>query len=220
MLDDYACSAIACLDAYETTADLSYFHFAQKIADAMVERFYDSSEGGFFDSENRESGQGVLATPRKPFQDSPTPSGNAMAAIGLLRLHSFTNNEGYREKAKRTLELFAGIAGQHGLFAATYGIAGIYFANPHTQVVVVGDDEIALEMVRAAVAPFSLGKAVIRVQKDEAIPQKFPPALAETIPALASAQRDNRSLAIVCRQFTCQPPVEAAEELHKLLIAA
>src|SRR5438445_2403741 len=33
MLDDYAFIAIACLDSYEATADLSYFNFARSIAD-------------------------------------------------------------------------------------------------------------------------------------------------------------------------------------------
>ena len=32
VLEDYAFTAIACLDAYEASADLSYFHFAEKIA--------------------------------------------------------------------------------------------------------------------------------------------------------------------------------------------
>src|SRR2546425_4262025 len=35
MLDDYASTAVACLDAYEATADLSYFNFATNIADVM-----------------------------------------------------------------------------------------------------------------------------------------------------------------------------------------
>ena len=50
VLDDYAFTAIACLDAYEASADLSYFHFAQTIADAMIARFHDRV-GGFFDSQ-------------------------------------------------------------------------------------------------------------------------------------------------------------------------
>src|SRR5437867_12982351 len=33
LLDDYAFTAMACLDAYETTSDLSYFNFARRIAD-------------------------------------------------------------------------------------------------------------------------------------------------------------------------------------------
>ena len=32
VLEDYAFTAVACLDAYEASADLSYFHFAEKIA--------------------------------------------------------------------------------------------------------------------------------------------------------------------------------------------
>ncbi len=51
LLDDYAFTVLACLDAYEATADLSYFKFAQAIADAMIARFYDATSGGFFDSE-------------------------------------------------------------------------------------------------------------------------------------------------------------------------
>ena len=37
MLDDYAYAAIACLDAYEATADLSYFTFAHRIAESVSE---------------------------------------------------------------------------------------------------------------------------------------------------------------------------------------
>ena len=51
MLDDYAFTALACLDAYEATSDLSYFKFAQAISDSMIARFFDPTSGGFFDSE-------------------------------------------------------------------------------------------------------------------------------------------------------------------------
>src|SRR5271165_7130401 len=47
LLDDYAYSAIACLDAYEITGDLSYFRFARQVADQMISRFADSTSGGF-----------------------------------------------------------------------------------------------------------------------------------------------------------------------------
>ncbi len=97
VLDDYAFTAAACLDAYESTADLSYFNFSRRIADAMVERFFDAVSGGFFDTPKATEGAealGVLGTRRKPFQDSPTPAGNSVAAIALLRLHAYTNDPG------------------------------------------------------------------------------------------------------------------------------
>src|SRR6185369_3154199 len=84
VLDDYAFTAVACLDAYEATGDLSYFQFAQNIVDRMVQAFYDPTGGGFFDStqtDHSENSFGVLGTRRKPFQDSPTPAGNSVAAI-------------------------------------------------------------------------------------------------------------------------------------------
>ncbi len=51
LLEDYAFTALACLDAYEATADLSYFKFARGIVDTMIARFYDPTSGGFFDAE-------------------------------------------------------------------------------------------------------------------------------------------------------------------------
>jgi uncharacterized protein len=221
VLDDYAFSVIACLDAYEATAVLSYFRFARTIADAMIAQFFDPVAGGFFDMAGAAAGEeskalGILGTRRKPFQDSPTPAGNSGAAIALLRLHGYTNEAAYREKAEQTLEVFAGVAGQHGIFAATYGLAVMRFSRPHTQVVVVGQDETAGQLLRAGVGPLGLNTAVLRLAANAAVAQNLPPALAETIPNLP-ALREGRSFAVVCSGFACQPPVFDEEELGRSL---
>jgi uncharacterized protein len=218
-LEDYAFTVIACLDAYEATADLSYFRFARSIAEAMVAAFFDPELGGFFDT-RRTQGEtvalGILGTRRKPFQDSPTPAGNSAAAIALLRLHGYSNDISHREKAQQTIEVYAGVAGQHGIFAATYGLAVVYFIHPHTQVVVVGNDEMAVGLYRAAVRPLALGTAVIRLDADKVVENNLPPALAETIPSLP-ALHEGRSFAVVCSGFACQPPIFDAEELARAL---
>lgn len=143
LLDDYAATVLACLDAYEATADLSYFKFGKAIGDAMIARFFDAVSGGFFDAEPAAHGKslGVLSTRRKPLQDSPTPAGNPMAAIALLRLRHYTGDEGYRDKAEQTLEVFAGVAEQFGIFAGTYGIAVVHLLESPVQVVVIGDSK-------------------------------------------------------------------------------
>ncbi len=219
LLDDYAFTAIACLDAYETTADMTYFTFARRIGDAMIERFYDTAGGGFFDVEKSASAAeiGALAARRKPFQDSPTPAGNSAAAIALLRLYAYTHDQSYREKAQQTLEVFAGMAEQYGIFAGTYGIAACLFSAPHTQVVVVGGGEPADKLYAAAVAGFALGKSVLRIPgENEAAPQNLPPALAETIPHLPEVKA-GQPVAVVCSEFTCQPPVHDPEQLSEAL---
>jgi uncharacterized protein YyaL (SSP411 family) len=222
LLDDYAFTALACLDAYEFTGDLSYFKFARQIADEMVRRFGDATSGGFFDTEaslEEKLQLGALSARRKPFQDAPTPAGNPSAAIALLRLHAYTNDAKYRDKAEDTLEVFANAAEQFGIYAGTYGIAATWLSKPHTQVVVVGEDERAQTLLRAALAPFAVNKAVVHLTDSEAVAQNLPAVLAETVPNLP-ALREERSFAMLCTNFACQPPVEAAEELSSLLRAA
>src|SRR5271169_524657 len=185
LLDDYAYTAIACLDAYEISGDLSYFRFAQQISDQMISRFADPISGGFFDAEppvEERLKLGALSARRKPFQDAPTPAGNPCAAIALLRLHAYTNDAKYLDKAEDTLEVFAGAAEQFGIYAGTYGLAASWLAHPHVQVIVVGEDEKADALLKAAVAPFAVNLSVVHLTDSEAVAQNLPPALVETIP--------------------------------------
>ncbi len=219
MLDDYAFTALAGLDAYEITGDVSYFNFARRIADQMIRRFADTTSGGFFDTEaslEEKLQLGALSARRKPFQDAPTPAGNPSAAIALLRLHPYTGDNSYRDLAQKTLEVFAGAAEQFGIYAGTYGIAATWLSRPHIQVVVVGEDEIAAALLKAAVAPFAVNKSVVHLTDSEAVAQNLPPVLAETIPNLP-ARKEKKSIAVICTNFACQPPVDNPEELSSML---
>jgi hypothetical protein len=214
-VDDYAFVGIAALDAFEVTGEGRYFRAARKVTDFLVEHFYDEVEGGFFDapkSSLNEGALGALTAPRKPFQDSPTPSGNSASAILLLRMHSMTNENSYRNRAEKTLRVFAGLAEQVGIFAGTYGIAAVHLFRPHTQVVVIGNDRTAEELFAAAIAPFALNKSVIRLRTLG----ELPPALAETVPLLPGV-KEGKSLAVLCSNFTCMPPIGDPDQLAKTL---
>jgi uncharacterized protein YyaL (SSP411 family) len=128
VLDDYAALANAALDAWETTSELHYLTVARQLADTMLQHFCDLDEGGttchgFFDTDRNAEAIGALRAKRKPIQDSPTPSGNAVAATLLLRVYAVTGDERYRTLAMTTLETFAGIVEHFGLYAASYGLA-------------------------------------------------------------------------------------------------
>src|SRR5208337_2625205 len=60
---------------------------------------------------------------------------------------------------------FAAVAPQYGMFAATYGLAAILFAEHPTQVVITGSlgDRNAQKLEEAAHGVFRFGKAVLRV---------------------------------------------------------
>jgi uncharacterized protein YyaL (SSP411 family) len=224
LLDDYAATAIACIDAYEATADLSYFKFARAISDAMIEKFFDPTSGGFFDAEPAAEGTslGVLSTRRKPLQDSPTPAGNPMAAIALLRLHHYTGEAAYRDKAEQTLETFAGVAEQFGIFAATYGIAVLHLLENPVQVVVIGAsgaERTASALAAVAATAFAFNKSVLRLTANQAVAGNLPPTLAATIPNLPQLS-SGESFAVLCSGFACQPPLTDPTELRRALESA
>ena len=224
LLEDYAATALACLDAYEATADLSYFKFAHAIADAMITRFYDPTSGGFFDAEPASDGNshGVLSTRRKPLQDSPTPAGNPMAAIALLRMHDYTGDAMYRDKAEQTLETFAGIVGQFGIFAATHGIAVARFLENPVQVVVISEnkaEDAGLALEASAQTAFAFNKSVLRLTTNQVVAANLPPALAATIPHLPEL-KSGKAFAVVCSGFTCQPPIQDAAALRRAVNSA
>jgi uncharacterized protein len=213
-LDDQVFSVLALLDAYESTFDARYFMAAQKTMDLAIARYGDAESGGFFDRPSDAAPMGGLDVRRKPFQDSPTPGANSVAAIALIRMHAFTGDDRYYTFAKKTLEAFAGVAPQYGLFAATYGLAATLFARHPIQVVITGNsiDPTALALEAAAHRVYRFGKSVLRVSPGTQL-AALAGALKETLAHLPS----DKPLAVVCSGQTCLPPTSNPAQLTALL---
>ncbi len=220
VLDDYAFTVDACLDAWEATGELKYYCSAAVIGDAMIARFYDPVGGAFFDAELPEGSKplGALSARRKPLQDTPTPAGNPSAAIALLRLSHLSGRTDLREKAEDTLENFAGVVEHFGLYAGTYGLALEQYLLPPTQVVIIGDDATATrELEATATAGYAVNKSVIRLKPAQVDAESLPPVLAETLPHLPGIDSGAPAIAVVCRGNACQPPVSDSQALIEAL---
>ena len=215
LLDDQIFMAAALLDAYESTLDSRYFAIAERAMRIAIEKYADMQNGGFFDRASDAPPIGGLDVRRKPFQDSPTPGTNSAAAIVLERLYAFTGDALFRDAAQRTLESFAGIAPQYGIFAATYGLAALLHSRHPLQIVITGaaadDNAVALES--AANSFYRFGKAVLRVTPKIAAAGALAPALKETIPHL----NGNVPQAFVCAGTSCLPPINEPEKLIEIL---
>jgi len=213
-LDDQVFSILALLDAYETTLDSRYFGAAQKTMDLTIARYGDAENGGFFDRPSDAASMGGLEVRRKPFQDSPTPGANSVAAIALIRMHALTGDNRYRAFAQKTLEAFVGVAPQYGLFASTYGLAAMLFARHPIQVVITGPagDTTAQALEETAHRVFRFGKSVLRVTPGTQ-PTALAGALKETLPHLPA----DKPLAVVCSGQTCLPPTSDPAQLTAYL---
>jgi uncharacterized protein len=213
-LDDQVFGVMALLDSYEATLDAKYFHAAQRTMEIAIEKYGDAEGGGFFDRASDAPAMGGLEVRRKPFQDSPTPSANSVAAMALTRMHAYTDDTKYHGWCRKTLEAFAGVAPQYGLFAATYGLAATLFVEHPTQVVIMGPlgDTAAQELEEAANGVYRFGKAVLRVTPETSF-ENLPLALRQTLPHLAK----DKPQALICSRNTCLAPINEAERLVKVL---
>ncbi|MFQ5694881.1 MAG: thioredoxin domain-containing protein [Terriglobia bacterium] len=222
VLEDQVFPAAALLDAFELTGEKRYFELAERAMRLCLENFWDAGDGGFFDRPvNAPRIAAGVDIPRKPFQDSPTPAANPAAAMVLDRLASYTMNQDYRDKARQTLEAFAGAAEKYGFFAANYGLAVLLHARMPLEVVIVGAraDDRTQALARAAHQTFRFGKAVLQYEPQEISPDHLPPGLASTLPALGRQDGD-APRALVCVNQSCQPPIAQPEALAAAIAGA
>jgi len=205
-LEDHAYLLEALLTLYQSTFEARWFAAAEEIAAAMVGRFGDDANGGFFTTSNDHE---ALIARRKDLDDHPMPSGNAAAAHGLLRLAALTGEASWEQRARGALLLGAGPARRHPQGLA-YLLAGIdMYLAPIREVALVAGADIA------AVEPFAA-----------AIRSRYRPRVAvaagvagDRVPALLADRPggDRGALAYVCERFACQAPVASAAELTALL---
>lgn len=99
-IDDYACFADALISLYEVTANAGWIERAVTLAEQIVERFGDTDAGGFYYTA---SDSGALITRNKDWHDGSLVSGNAAAAMVLLKLSRLTGRGHWHDAATAAL---------------------------------------------------------------------------------------------------------------------
>jgi uncharacterized protein YyaL (SSP411 family) len=99
-LEDYAALLKASLMAYSASGDATWLGLGQQLAEVVMDRFYDPSDGFFFFSDP--SAEKLIATKKELF-DNVIPSSNSLLARGLHRLALLTYEEKYGKVASRML---------------------------------------------------------------------------------------------------------------------
>lgn len=102
--EDYAFLMRGLLGLYRATGEARYLDQATVLASRMVGLFWDEEGEGFYFTTGKEE---LIARSKKP-HDSAVPSGNSVAAHGLLMLAKETGREGDLEISRRTMQAFAG----------------------------------------------------------------------------------------------------------------
>jgi uncharacterized protein YyaL (SSP411 family) len=198
-LDDYAYLLFALVELVQAEFDREVLAFAEDLAEALLERFEDRENGGFFFTSHDH--ERLIHRP-KPGYDNATPSGNGVAALALQRLHYLTGESRYAAAAERTLAQFHSAMMEQPAGHATLLMALEERLAP-TRTVILRGPAAELPRWREALAhhylPHTMTVAIDAESRD------LPPVLAKP-----SAGRVN---AWVCEGVACLAPIDRLENL-------
>jgi uncharacterized protein YyaL (SSP411 family) len=205
-LEDYAAIGLGMLALYRADFQNRWFRAASQLAGLITERF-DDPAGGFFDSP---LGQPNLLARPKNLQDSPTPSGNSMAAMLFLQLDALDVRPELRERAELLVSGLQQIAARHPTAFGQWLYASTCLAQPTRQLALVGDPSTADFQALAGVASHEFIPALVMAGGF--------PGQAEAPRLLEGRQMiDCRPAAYLCQDFTCRLPAKTPDELAQQL---
>jgi len=214
-LDDYAFLLWGAVELYQAAFRPEHLETALSLAEGMISLFWDGEGGGFFFTPR---GAGPPDLRLKPVFDGPYPSGNAVAAMNLLRLARITGRADYEEKVASLGKALGGWAARapagcvhllSAFDAASGGGAEVVIAGergmPDTEEMISAFHRSYLPNSVAAFVPSREGRSEIL----RAIP------FARELKA-----GEGRATAFVCRNFSCGAPTEDPEEMLAAILEA
>ena len=203
---DYAFFVEALLDLYEATFDARYFREAVRLQSIFESEFAGAGGAYYLAASGHD---GLILRPTEAW-DGATPSSNSVAALNLLRLHAFTGEPRYRERAEEVMGAFAAVV-EKAPAAFPRLLCALDFASDTPREIVLAGTEgdEAFERLRAAVfASPRLNRVVAHASADG------PPELAGLSRGRAEA---HPARAFVCESFACRAPVSDPAELTAAL---
>ena len=204
-LEDYAYLADGLLALYQTTFDPYWFEWLESLAEQILEHFPDRRYGGFFDTPDDH--EDLLYRP-KDIQDNATPSGNAMAALVLLKLSLYTGKEKLWDMAQDALSKTASFMARFPTgFAHWLSAAAFALGDPREVAVAGALEDVGTRALIGAVNKEFRPNLVLAAGED-----------GDVVPLLADRpQVGGKATAYVCRRFICQAPVTDEQSLMEQL---
>ena len=202
-LDDYAFLIHALIELMQADFRVVEFELARSLGDALMAQFEDKGDGGFyFVSRDHEP---LILKPKSGY-DNATPSGNAIAALVLLRLGYLLGEARLLESAERALRLFAPSMVQRPSGFATMMMA-LQEALVPTRTVLLRGAPAKLAGWHAELnSRFRRGTLVLALDA----------ALKDLPPVLDKPANDSVN-AYVCEGVTCLEPVDDIAALYAIL---
>ena len=200
-LEDYAFLGWGLLQLYEATLEREYLDISRKNCKEIMKLFADNEQYGLFDTGSDSSD---LLVRKKGGHDGVIPSGNAVAAMNMIKLAKITGDSRFLEEGKGILRSFIGSIDENPITGLHFLSALDYLSCPETEVTFSGciDSVEAREMLLSVHKRFMPGLVLRASEGDESVLPKGEKA--ETVVQ-------------ICASGACRLPVTDTAALERLL---
>jgi len=208
-LSDYALLCEGLLSLYQAGFQERWLTEAKKLADAMLEKFWDKDKEYFYDTAQGE--ETILVRPRNIY-DNALPSGSSAAAFVLIQLARLTDTKEYERVAASAIRSVQDSMLRYPPgFGHWFCALDSYLTKP-VEIAIVGrpEDPATKSLVRVINERYLPNKVLAVKNPDE-------PAQMD-IPLLHDrAMIENKPTVYVCENHVCKTPVTEPDALAALL---
>ena len=204
LIDDYAFYCMALCSLYDATFEIKYIKRALKLADEMLELFWDDKYGGFF--LNASDSEELIYRPKEIY-DGAIPSGNSVAGYALTRLAHLTANPKMMEYSGKQLRF---LAGQVKDYPAGHSFSLIAFLGelyPSKEIVCITDEKEEYQDLKDYLAEHFEPNTVVLMKSEENSEEVL-----RTASYVVDYQKINdKTTYYVCENHSCLAPTNSLE---------
>lgn len=206
-LEDYVFLTEALISLYESTGKETYLNYAVKFTDYTLQKFYDEKSGMFYFTSSDDP---ALIARKFDIHDNVIPGSNSVMASNLFllsRLVSSTDTDMHRydEIANKMLSRVISQMANYGAAYSNWGIQLLYHQHAFYEVAITGKES----------------KIKAKTLQKEYLPNKIV-AFSETesnLPLLTSRLKNGQTLIYICRNKSCNLPLDSVDEALDFLAA-
>jgi uncharacterized protein YyaL (SSP411 family) len=210
-VDDYVFFINSLIDLYETTFEIKYLKRAIDLNVILIKEFWDEKNGGFYFTSSQSE---KLLTRQKDVYDGAIPSGNSIALLNLIRLARLTTNTDLENKAFELVKYFSTQI-LRAPSAFTMFMCGLDFLySDSSEIVIVSEtaDNSFINGINFIRSYFNPNKVLLVKNDSNSI------ELNKNFSFTSEMKlKNNKTTFYVCRNYTCNNPVNNIADLEILL---